>query len=201
MHFILNFQRQFLALILFIFAISLRRFKLLFRILSLFSQRFSILLQAFWELRRLKPVAAFMLVIVVAPIALMLLIHLEGDTADNYVSYGQTNFSHLAIFFLMNVALVGIIILTSVKDNKLNTLGISYIACSALALAWPQFGGAFQRVVYYCIPLFVILWPKHMLPSKVAECRSIIILYTIVTGYMWIRMNFAWIILGIGDRW
>jgi hypothetical protein len=197
-HFLLDFQRQFYAIAFFILAVSLKRGTFLARIASIGSHAFSFTLHIFWAARKLRPRTAVLLCIPAIPLIYLLTGILDSEKVADYAAFGEIS-SNVLIKQSLNIVYALIVLFTLKKGEcDLRTMAYVYLCVCLPSLFWAGYRGAFARVDYYFFPALIAFWPGNIDERRRQISRVVIIVSTILGFYLWIRMNFAWIINGTG---
>jgi hypothetical protein len=197
-HFLLDFQRQLYAIAFFMLAVSLNRGSFLARIASIGSHAFSFALYIFWAVRKLRPRTAMLLCIPAIPLIYLLAGILDSEKVASYATSADVS-STVLIKQSLNMFYAVIILFTLRKsENDLRTMSCAYLCVCLPSLFWAGYRGAFARVDYYFFPALIAFWPGSVDEKRRQMCRIVIIVSTVMGFYLWIQMNFAWIINGIG---
>ncbi|HEY1804603.1 MAG TPA: hypothetical protein VGG45_08980 [Terracidiphilus sp.] len=204
LHFLLNFQRQCLAIVFLLCAMPGGKRGFLWRVFSLASHQYAVIIQVFWVLRRFSVRAALIGTTISIPIIYLIMAHvgLLKDNSAGYAEYGQSSFGHLAIKQAINVVFVAVLWAVGRADTKLRALSVTYIVICMPALFWPQYAGLLNRIDYYLLPILIILsLHPDSGPSGRRISRVCIVLYTCVTCAMWMKLNLGWIVFDFGGTW
>lgn len=205
-HFILNFQRQCLAIAFFLVAIAAQKRVVASPTLSLLSHHYAVIVHAFWHVGRLSMKAAAIVAFAAIPSIYFILLAVQNVTsvASGYEDYGVDSFAHLAVKQGINIVFVIILLATTTPkkhDARLRSLSVIYLVQCLPTLAWPFYAGFFNRVDYFLFPLLVALWPLERRGWRLQIARFTIIIYTLASGYWWMRLNFGWIVFDRGGTW
>jgi hypothetical protein len=197
-HFLLDFQRQFYAIAFFMLAVSIKRGSVPARIASIGAHAFSFTLHALWGIRKLRVRTAVLLCIPAIPAIYLLTGIIDADKMADYTAFGGAS-TNLLIKQFINLFYVLVILLTLQQEGSdLRTMSYVYICTSLPCLFWAGYRGVFARVDYYFFPALIAFWPGAIDEKRRWMCRAVIICSTILGFYLWVRMNFAWIINGAG---
>jgi hypothetical protein len=197
-HFLLDFQRQFYAIVFFVLATTMKRASLPARMASLLSHSFAFVTQLFWSARRLDIKMALLLCVPAIPLLYFLATLVDPERVASYSS-GEQAFSSIIIKQLLNIGYTVIIILTLKKgQSSVRTLAYLYIGISLPCLLSVTYGRLFARFDYYFFPLLVAFWPTALDPKWRVLFRVVLIGSTVLGFYLWVHMNFSWIINSIG---
>jgi hypothetical protein len=196
-HFLLDFQRQFYAVAFFVLALSLKTTSLIARLASLFSHAYAFALHAFWAARRLGAIPAIIACLPVVPLAYWLAKLLIPEETSLFTGIGETSAVNVIVKQLLNLIYALIVLLTLRPGaNDLRSATLIYTGLSVPTFFWMPYRGAFARFDYYFFPALIALWPAHVNPRRRWMFRIVLICSTVLGFYLWVHMNFAWIING-----
>lgn len=204
LHFMLNFQRQCLALAFFFIAVGAERRVILSPVLSFLSHHYAIVVHSFWYVRRLSVKAAIALSFAVIPFVYFITVGIQAlaGVAAGYEEYGADSFAHLAAKQGINIAFVVLLLITTAAtDRHLRSLSAIYLVQCLPTLVWPLYSGFFNRVDYFLFPVLVVLWPRDKTGWRLNIARLAILLYTLASGYWWMKINLGWIVFDRGGAW
>lgn len=196
-HFLLDFQRQFYAIAFFLLAISMKRGSFLVRICSLLSHTFAFAAHLFWTARKFNAALIIWLLISTIPLFYFLATVVDTDKVAGYAYGGEDSGSNIVIKQSLNIIYTLIIVFTlRTGKSHARTLSYVYIGMCVPCLLWPAYGRLFARFDYYFFPLLIALWPASLNTHRRTVFRLVLIGSTALGFYLWIHMNFAWIING-----
>lgn len=206
LHFILNFQRQCLAIAFFFVAVAARRRVIVSPVLSFLSHHYAIVVHAYWYVRRLSVKSAAIVAVAAIPSIFIILMGIQSLTqvASGYEDYGADSFAHLAAKQVINMVFVGVLLATTTgkrRDRHLRSLSTVYLVQCLPTLVWPLYAGFFNRIDYYLFPVLVVLWPLEKRGWRLHLARLSILVYTLASGYWWMKINFGWIVFDKGGTW
>lgn len=204
-HFILNFQRQCLALGFFFVAVAAQKRVVASPALSFLSHHYAVIVHSFWYAGRLSMKAAAIVAFAAIPSVYFILICIQSMTtaASAYEDYGADSFFHLAAKQAINIAFVIVLLATTTResDKHLRSLAVIYLVQCLPTLVWPLYAGFFNRVDYFLFPVLVVFWLLERQGWRLQIARFSIFIYTIASGLWWIRINLGWIVFDKGGTW
>lgn len=196
-HFLLDFQRQFYAIVFFVLATTLKGASFPARLASLLSHAFSFAAQLFWSARKLDIKTAMLLCVPAIPLLYLLASFLDPDKVAQYAS-AELTFSNIVIKQSLNIVYTVIIIFTLRKEhNNVRTLAYLYVCMCLPCFLSLSYGRLFARFDYYFFPLLIVFWPAALDPKWRVLFRLVLTGSTVLGFYLWVHMNFAWILNGI----
>lgn len=197
-HFVVTFQRQFYAFALFMLAISGTRGSWLSRAASLLSHIYAFILHIFWEVGKLRPITAAVVIAIILPVIMLGARLFDGNAFTTYASAAQTSMSALVIKEGMNLVYTGIVFYTLRRDaTAIRSLCTSFAVCAVPSLVSTAYAGVFARVDYYLFPFIIAMWPIGLDPAYKNIFKMTIVLSTIAGFTLWMYLNFTWIAVGI----
>lgn len=200
LHFMVAFQRQFFGIAFFLLTVAGGPGRILARIGSLLAHLFTCCLHIFWFASRLRPLTASL--IGLAGIALIsfyknVLTSDPSSKSGSYGSYGEQFAAHLLIKQCLTI-LIAIVILATIKEgrSRLRSATYTYITLSVPCLFWPFYAGMFARMDYFYLPVIIALWPKYLRDDRRVLCRLMILSFSVIGCYIWIKSNLACEVMG-----
>ncbi len=197
-HFVVTFQRQFYALVIFIFAISGKGRSFVARSASLFSHLYALTLHLFWQLRRFQARILLLIAIPTIPIGFALVHQIAADQFERYSAGGEGSAVALALKEGLNLAYTAVIYGTSRRgDSNVRTLAIAFAIFATPCLVSADYAGVFVRFDYFFFPLLIALWPTCLDARHRKLFRATMLLSTVIGFVLWMMLNFKWIVFGI----